>query len=106
MHLHDACLSMCSWISDIQELDPVYKTFGEAYPEFKSGWSSQIFGLVYTNFGRDPSPRWTNSYPGFEKTLKGQFLAALENRTCRLNYQQTAEILEKILDDALPKYGE
>src|ERR1035437_5381924 len=104
MRLHDACLSMCSWIRNIQEFDPAYKTRGEAFPEFKSEWSDKLFSLIYTKFGHDPAPRWTNSYPSFEKTLKGQFLAALENRFCRLNYQQTVDELEKILDDALLRY--
>lgn len=107
MRLHNVCLSLCSWMQKIQAFDPAYNAYGAAYPDFKSAWSDQLFSLIYTRAGRDPSPENTTSrIPGFENSLRGKFLAALENRFCRLNYQQTLEQLEAILDDAIAKHGE
>jgi|GEM_PF-5070231 len=105
MRLHNACLALGSLIRDIQGFDPVYKTYGEAVPKFESSWDDKLLSLIYTRFGGHFVPQETRADSNSKGSLKGKFMAALENRCCRRNYQQTVDTLEKILDDALPQYG-
>lgn len=106
MQLHDCCLALQSCIREIQDCYPEYQSYGEAYPGFISKFDDQLLSLLYTKSGRVVNPAWQDKTAGvINLSLRERFMQALEGRACRRNYQRSLALLEKIFDDALPRYG-
>jgi hypothetical protein len=102
MRLQDTCLALCTWIDELQQIEPQYVEYGPAYnPDFKSGLSGRLFSVMYTRGGRLEAPSAQVLNPA---ALRTRFMNALENRTCRVNYQRTINRLENILDDAQTRF--
>lgn len=99
MRLHDSCLTLRSFVRDLQDMEPAYKKHGEAFPEFINDWSGAVFSILYTRGGRLMAPSAQELKPG----LRTRFMDAMEGRMCRINYQQTVDCLENILDEAVLK---
>jgi hypothetical protein len=106
MRLTFACSSVNTLVYEIQQLDPQYQAFGKAYP-FQDGWAWWLFDFINAKTGRYTYPFPKNPDKGLmENNLLDRLLAPLEARACRRTYQQVAQTLEKLLDKALPEYGE
>jgi hypothetical protein len=99
MHnVFDTCLGIKSLVRDLQALDKDFISLGKDYKDFESSWDDKTWSLVhlYTKDSRIKSL----------SKLRQNFQNALENRYCRRNYQQSINVLEGILDLAIPKHGE
>jgi hypothetical protein len=105
MRVQDACLALMSLVRDIQEFDPSFEKYGDPYPDYKSGLSDWVYSLLLTKFKADRAPAW-NSSERVRPTLTSKFTDMLDAHLCRKNFQEGMARVERVLKDAVAKYGE
>jgi hypothetical protein len=108
MRLTFACSYLCDFIYRIEQLDPKYRGILSPF-DFQDSWDWWLFDFINAKTGRHTYPFPKNPDKGpmdLENNLLDRLLAPLEARACRSKYQKLAQTLEKLLDKALPEYGE